>query len=113
MNPWGFALPATRELDYDAANTKAWQHILQSEPSLGQCITCGQCAAACTRQSKRFAGMRLLILCLARGEHQQAADLGMECQLCGKCSLVCPRGVHLRKVCLEVKKYFNPQEYGI
>lgn len=108
MNPWGFSIPAKREVDNDTARTLAWQHILQSEPSLGNCIACGQCAATCTRQGKRFAGMRLLILCLARGENQQAAELAMECQLCGKCSLVCPRGVHLRKLSLEVKKFFNP-----
>jgi len=29
------------------------------------------------------------------------------CQFCGKCSLVCPRGINTRKAILEMKKYFN------
>ncbi len=42
-----------------------------------------------------------------RGENQEALNNLSKCMLCGKCLLVCPRGVDTRKMILTLIQYLR------
>jgi len=42
-----------------------------------------------------------------RGETKEVGDHLQKCMLCGKCLLVCPRGVDTRHMILSLLKYIN------
>jgi heterodisulfide reductase subunit C len=46
---------------------------------------------------------RLVHLMVRRGELHQVRDMLRACQLCGKCTLVCPRNVDTRAVIFTLK----------
>ncbi len=42
-----------------------------------------------------------------RGETKEVGEHLQKCMLCGKCLLVCPRGVDTRRMILSMLKYIN------
>jgi len=47
---------------------------------------------------------------LKRGENEQVREKIRKCMLCGKCILVCPRGVNTRNVISVAKQAFRKTE---
>ena len=41
---------------------------------------------------------------LQRGKEDEAKKLIQHCMLCGKCTLVCPRGINIRKILLDITR---------
>jgi heterodisulfide reductase subunit C len=62
------------------------------------CIECGACSATCTSGSLTRFSLRELQILIRRGENADALKSIGKCMLCGKCTLVCPRGVNTRNV---------------
>jgi len=48
--------------------------------------------------------VRRISLSLRRGETTELESEIQKCMLCGKCMLVCPRGINLRNVIMLIKK---------
>ena len=41
---------------------------------------------------------------MRRGEYREAYEQMDKCMLCGKCRLVCPRGINTRAVVMKIKR---------
>ena len=75
------------------------------------CIGCGGCTAGCTAGALTEFNIRRLQMLAKRGEEREARERLGRCMLCGKCLLVCPRGVETRKMILSMMNYIknNPK----
>jgi len=98
MNKFGFSLSVPRVIDYDSNDRSAADLIASKEPTFRLCIECGTCAATCTAGKFTDFSLREINVLLRRGENNAAAGKINRCMLCGKCILVCPRGVNTRNV---------------
>jgi len=110
MEKFGFTLSKARVIDYDANDRRIVDFIIEREPSLRLCIECGGCSATCTSGNFTSFSLREINILLKRGENDQVRDKIKQCMLCGKCLLVCPRGVNTRNVVFLAKQAF--QKFG-
>jgi heterodisulfide reductase subunit C len=110
MDKFGFKLSKARVIDYDANDRTIGEFIIEREPSLKLCIECGGCTATCTTGNFTDFSLREMHILLKRGENEQVRKKIRQCMLCGKCSLVCPRGVNTRNVVFLARQAFQKQE---
>lgn len=110
MEKFGFALSKARVIDYDANDRSIAEYIIEREPSLSLCIECGGCSATCTTGNFTHFSLREMHILLKRGENSMVREKIKKCMLCGKCSLVCPRGVNTRNVVFLAKQAFQKME---
>lgn len=104
---WGFSISATRSIDYDKNDKSAAVYIARQAPSSQLCIGCGSCTATCTAGHLTEFNIRRLQMLLKRGENEEIRTNLEKCMLCGKCLLVCPRGVDTRKMILSAIEYLR------
>jgi len=107
MEKFGFTLSKARVIDYDANDRRITDYILENEPSFGLCIECGCCSATCTTANFTRFSLREFIILMKRGENEEVRDNIKKCMLCGKCTLVCQRGVNTRNVLVLAKQAFQ------
>jgi len=107
MNRFGFSISKGRQIDYDSNDRKIADYILEREPSFSLCIECGGCSATCTTGNLVKFSLRELHILIRRGENDLVRENMKKCMLCGKCSLVCPRGVNTRNVVILTKEAFR------
>lgn len=110
MSKFGFTLLKQRHIDYDANDRSIADYIYSREPSFSLCIECGCCSATCTTGNFTRFSLRELQILLKRGENDTVRDNINKCMLCGKCILVCPRGVNTRNVVVLAREAFKMQE---
>lgn len=114
MKKFGFTLTKGRQIDYESNNRKLAEYISEKEPSFRLCIECGGCSATCTTGSYTEFSLRELHILIKRGENDYVRNKIVKCMLCGKCALVCPRGVNTRNIVATVKQAFQKStEYAI
>jgi heterodisulfide reductase subunit C len=101
---WGYAISKDRQIDYDKSDKRIFLSLLKAEPSVAWCMACGSCAGTCSVSQFNNFSFRNIILQLSRGENQIAVKEIPKCMLCGKCSLVCPRGINTRNALLNIHK---------
>ena len=111
MNFWGFKISETRSINYDANERGMAERMEQEAPSSKLCIGCGGCTAGCTAGALTEFNIRRLQMLAKRGEEREDRERLGRCMLCGKCLLVCPRGVETRKMILSMMNYIknNPK----
>lgn len=97
-NKFGFTINPSRTINYDTSDRKVREYITDSEPSFRLCFTCGGCSAACTAGQFAPMNLRKINTLIRRGEIEPIREEVTRCMLCGKCLLVCPRGVNTRNV---------------
>jgi len=107
LNRFGFSISKGRQIDYDANSRHIAGYISEREPSFRVCIECGCCAATCTTGNFTSFSLRELQILLKRGENEQVRENIRKCMLCGKCTLVCPRGVNTRNVVTLARQAFQ------
>ncbi len=107
MENFGFTLLKERHIDYDANDKSIAEYISEREPSFRACIECGCCSATCTTGSFTSFSLRELQILIKRGENNKVKDNIKKCMLCGKCTLLCPRGVNTRNVITLAKEAFQ------
>jgi heterodisulfide reductase subunit C len=114
MEKFGFAISKGRQIDYDANDRSVAEYIFAQEPSFRSCIECGCCSATCTAGNFTKFNLRELYILIKRGENDQVSQNIKKCMLCGKCTLVCPRGVNTRNiVVLAIKAFQKSDDYEI
>jgi heterodisulfide reductase subunit C len=109
VKDFGYKINNERYIDYDSNNHSIADFIDLLEPTFKICIACGTCSATCTAAQYTDFSLRKTMLLIRRGENQIANEID-KCMLCGKCTLVCPRGVNTRNIVLSIKKavsHFN------
>jgi heterodisulfide reductase subunit C len=95
---FGFSVSKGRQIFYDTNEKSIANFIYEREPSFRLCIECGGCAATCTSGNFTRFSLRELNILIKRGENEAVRERIHRCMLCGKCILVCPRGVNTRNV---------------
>jgi len=106
MDKFGFTISKGRQIDYDVNDRWLADYIFEREPSFRLCIECGGCSATCTTSNFTGFSLRELNILVKRGENEQVRKNIKKCMLCGKCTLVCPRGVNTRNVIFLTNKAF-------
>ena len=101
MIDFGYKISPDRQLDYDRTDLRLARHVLQQEPTISLCFSCGTCAATCTAGQFTDFSLRAMIIRVKRGEITNIREYAEKCMLCGKCQLICPRLVNTRNVVLE------------
>ena len=104
---WGFNITAPRSIQYDENDKRMAEYIAEEVPSSRLCIGCGGCTAGCTAGELTDFNIRRIQMLVKRGENQTAQEQLHKCMLCGKCMLVCPRGVETRKMILAMIHYLK------
>ena len=102
MNQFGFSIAKDQQIDYDSNNFRLMHFITERVPSFSTCIACGSCTATCSSGNFGSFNFCKLHLLLRRGEETQLKEAMQQCMFCGKCQLVCPRGVDNRAVIMSI-----------
>ena len=106
MEKFGFSISKGRQIDYGSNDRSVAEYIYANEPSFRLCIECGCCSATCTTGNLTAFSLRELQILIKRGENEQVKQNLKKCMLCGKCILVCPRGVNTRNVIVLAKQAY-------
>jgi heterodisulfide reductase subunit C len=102
MKKFGYTINRDRQIDYDRNDKSVRDHLLQKGPSLKVCLSCGSCSATCSAGHFTDFNIRRMLGMILRGEVSGIRTEIEKCMLCGKCQLVCPRGVNLRNLILKI-----------
>ena len=104
MKDWGYSILKGRQIDFENNDFSIARFVEQHEPSFRWCIGCGSCTATCSAAKFTSFNPRKVNLLIQRGEIKGIADEIAKCMLCGKCQLVCPRGINTRNVVQNIKR---------
>ena len=110
MSNFGFKISTPRSIDLDNADLSLYHSLVETVPSYRYCIGCGGCTATCSAGQFTDFNIRKAHFLFSRGQYDKLSvnmlpevDLN-KCMLCGKCTLVCPRGVNTRGLILQMRK---------
>ena len=105
MTDFGFTLSRSSAVDLDKVDLSRYERLVALAPDVRICISCGSCGATCTAGPYSGMSLRKVILGLQRG--QDVRPMLDSCMLCGKCSMVCPRGINPRRLILSLSKVYD------
>ena len=103
MLNFGYGINKSSRIDLDKVSDIA-EKIAKMEPSFRTCIGCGCCTSTCTAGNFTDFNLRKVQLQINRNELQNLRKEVEKCMLCGKCQMVCPRGINTRNVILSIFK---------
>lgn len=101
---FGFSVLREEVMDFDHQDFRMARYLQDKEPSAAWCIGCGSCTGTCTTGHFKSFNIRRIHTMLRRGNTRRLKQELRHCMFCGKCQLVCPRGVNLRNVILTINK---------
>jgi heterodisulfide reductase subunit C len=104
MSKFGFSIQETRSIDFEQFDGRLLEYVLEHEPSFRVCLSCGGCTATCSAGNLIDFNVRKMNMLIRRGETEGLEKEINKCMLCGKCMLVCPRGINIRNVIMLIKK---------
>ena len=110
MIDFGYNISNDNQIDYDNNNKSVAAYIRSKEPTFDLCIACGSCAATCSAANKTDFSLRKINILIKRGELTGLDEEIKKCMFCGKCQLVCPRGVNTRKLILFIIRALEKQK---
>lgn len=93
---FGFSLSPSSSVDLDKVDTARFRALAQKNSDALICIGCGSCSATCSAGPYSGMSMRKVLLGLQRGRDEEVDRMLSGCMLCGKCTMVCPRGINTR-----------------
>ena len=103
MKNFGFKIAQTRQINLDTADAARRAALMERVPSFHLCIGCGGCTATCTAGQLTDFNIRRLHTAFACGQTEGLREQLDKCMLCGKCVLVCPRGVNTRGLIMQMR----------
>jgi len=109
MNRFGYSLSPSSRIDLDKMDRTKLGRIKELEPGFLKCISCGSCTGTCSAGNFSTTSLRRAILMIENGLHKDAVSLLEGCMLCGKCSLVCPRGINTRNLIRNILKVYGEE----
>ena len=106
---WWVTSSGPRAVELDKSVLGSSKRLLREHPELQTWIACGNCTATCTAGALVKFNVRKLQTLVRRGEYQGVRAELDKCMLCGKCRLVCPRGINIRQLVQTLKKELSGQ----
>ncbi|MBQ0094590.1 MAG: 4Fe-4S dicluster domain-containing protein [Bacteroidetes bacterium] len=107
MPDFGFSIKKSRGEDLDKVSLEKYRHLLEREPSFKRCFQCGCCSATCSARQFTDFSIRHIHTAFRRGDYEPLEEELKKCMLCGKCTLVCPRGVNLRSLIINMRQLLD------
>ena len=107
---FGFNLSPSSAVELDRVDTSLFRELCRIEPGARTCIGCGSCSATCTASEHSGMSVRKLLLSFQRGKMRDVEKMLTCCMLCGKCTMVCPRGINTRRIILTVCRLYENVE---
>ncbi|MBR6465395.1 MAG: 4Fe-4S dicluster domain-containing protein [Bacteroidales bacterium] len=107
MIDFGFGVSPSSRINLDNADKEKFSELAIAEPDVLKCMACGSCSASCTAAAFEDTSLRRAILSLQNGLCDDASKLLSHCMLCGKCTMVCPRGINTRHLILSIQKIYS------
>ena len=107
MIDFGFGVSPSSRMNLDNADKEKFRELAIAEPDVLKCMACGSCSASCTAAAFEDTSLRRAILSLQNGLCDDASKLLSHCMLCGKCTMVCPRGINTRHLILSIQKIYS------
>ncbi|MBP5547606.1 MAG: 4Fe-4S dicluster domain-containing protein [Bacteroidales bacterium] len=104
MKTFGFTISKGRQINCDELNNDKVEKLLELVPSYKWCIGCGGCTAACTAAAFSDYNIRRIHTAFYRAQYEGLDQKLQRCMLCGKCLLVCPRGVNTRSLIINMRR---------
>ena len=101
---FGYSINQSNKIDLDTVSSEVAAQVLRNEPSFAICIGCGTCMATCSAGRFTPFNLRQLQLMVKRGLTDHLYAEAEKCMLCGKCQMICPRGVNTRNIVLAIHK---------
>jgi len=105
MTDFGFTLSRSSTLDPGKMDSERFEQLCRMESGALVCIGCGSCSASCPAAGLSGMSVRKVLLALQRG--QDVREMLQCCMLCGKCTMVCPRGINTRNLILSICKLYD------
>ncbi len=106
---FGFRLSPSSTINLDKTDLTKFNQLVEEEPDVKKCISCGSCTATCTAGKFYDIGLRKAIIYLQRGMEKEAVGMLEHCMLCGKCMMVCPRGLNTRHIILSISRIYKSE----
>ena len=107
MIDFGFGVSPSSRINLDNVDKEKFSELAIAEPDVLKCMACGSCSASCTAAAFEDTSLRRAILSLQNGLCDDASKLLSHCMLCGKCTMVCPRGINTRHLILSIQKIYS------
>ena len=107
MIDFGFGVNPSSRINLDNADKEKFSRLAASEPDVLKCMACGSCSASCSAAAFEDTSLRRAILSLQNGLCDDASKLLSHCMLCGKCTMVCPRGINTRHLIMSIQKIYS------
>ena len=107
MIDFGFSLSKSNALKIENLDDSRYKTLHKLEPDAYNCIGCGSCTASCSAGVFTELSLRKILLSLQRGDEKDYINKLQSCMLCGKCMLVCPRGINTRHLILSICKIYS------
>ncbi|HON17992.1 MAG TPA: 4Fe-4S dicluster domain-containing protein [Salinivirgaceae bacterium] len=107
MKNFGYKPAPSRQYDMDAISQDLYHRLIEKEPSALRCLMCGACVATCMANSINGFNVRFCHLLLKRGKIDMLGKELEKCLLCGKCQMVCPRGINTRSLVVRMQEIIS------
>ena len=102
---FGYSINQSNKIDMDMTSRDMAKQLIRYEPSFATCFGCGSCMATCSAGQFTSFNFRMLRLNVMRGQTEKASTEAEKCMLCGKCQMICPRGVNTRNIILNIQRF--------
>ncbi len=109
MVDFGFNIKKARSFNMSNNDFSKVKMMFEAVPSYRLCISCGGCTATCSARQFTNFDIRKVHNSFSRGLYVNLDKELQKCMLCGKCTLICPRGVNLRSLIIEMRQLLNSQ----
>ncbi len=107
MVDFGFGLVPSSRINLDLFDREKYDKLTAIEPDARICISCGSCTAVCTAGQFAHTSLREALDDILNANPDKALESLRSCQLCGKCAMVCPRGINTRHLILSIIKVYS------
>ena len=104
MIDFGYKLTPSSRIDLNRESSTLHTMLFTLTSDISTCIGCGSCVASCSAGIIKETSLRRAILLIDRGLEEDALALINGCMLCGKCRIVCPRGINTRDIVLVINE---------
>ena len=109
MNGFGFKLSPSSAINLGKIDRTLFDELCRIEPDALRCMACGSCTATCTSSGLSGMSVRKMQMNLQRGKIDETARMISGCMLCGKSTMVCPRGIKTRHLILTVSRLYKEE----